>query len=224
MKILIIEDEQEIVDFLRAGLEAERFAVDFETDGEAGIYAAKTNSYDLIIADNMLPKGSGIEVCRTLRSSGINVPIIMLSVISDSVTKTDLLNAGADDYMTKPFSFDELLARLRALLRRPLDIQSETLKIDDLTLNTARHTVSRGGDRLRLTPKEFSLLEYLLRNRGNVLSRSMILEHVWDMNADPFSNTIEAHIRSLRKKVDTEGRRKLIHTVHGLGYKVDTAL
>jgi two-component system OmpR family response regulator len=170
----------------------------------------------------MLPKGSGIEVCRELRRSGIYAPILMLSVLSEAQTKAELLNAGADDYMTKPFSFDELQARVRALLRRTPEIKSETYEIDDLKMDSAKHLVMRGDVKIRLTPKEFSLLEYLLQNRGNVVSRGMLLEHVWDMNADPFTNTIESHIMSLRRKIDIKGKNILIHTVHGLGYKIDT--
>jgi len=222
MRILIIEDEKEIVEVLKKSLVAQRFAVDHAGDGETGLFMAKTNQYDLILLDNMLPKGSGLEVCKKLRKDGSTVPIIMLSVIDDVDKKASLLNAGADDYMTKPFSFDELLARVRAVLRRPKHIMGEVMTIDDLTLDCAKHSVTRGGDRIHLSPKEFSLLEYLLKNCGNVVSRRMILEHVWDMDADPFSNTIESHILSLRRKVDVPGKKKLIHTIHGLGYKIDT--
>jgi len=222
MRILIIEDEKEIADHLQASLSAQRYAVDCAGDGEQGLYLAKVNHYDLFIVDNMLPKGSGIEVCRELRRSGIYAPILMLSVLSEAQTKAELLNAGADDYMTKPFSFDELQARVRALLRRTPEIKSETYEIDDLKMDSAKHLVMRGDVKIRLTPKEFSLLEYLLQNRGNVVSRGMLLEHVWDMNADPFTNTIESHIMSLRRKIDIKGKNILIHTVHGLGYKIDT--
>ena len=222
MRILLIEDEPRIVDFLKPCLEAERFTVDCAADGELGLFLAKTNNYDLLIVDNMLPKKTGYEVCTELRLAGKTMPIIVLSVIAETGKKAGLLNAGADDYLTKPFSFEELLARIRALLRRPKEMKSETLRVDDLTLDAARHAVTRGGRRIHLTPKEFSLLEYLLRNRGNVASRGMILEHVWDMNADPFSNTVEAHILSLRRKLDADDGKKLIYTVHGLGYKIDT--
>ncbi|MFH1047105.1 MAG: response regulator transcription factor [Patescibacteria group bacterium] len=222
MRILIIEDEQEIINFLKSCLTAQRYSVDCATDGEKGLYMAKTNQYDVLIVDNMLPKGSGLEVCTELRRSGLNTPIIVLSVVNDSKTKTSLLNAGADDYMTKPFSLDELLARIRAVLRRPKNISGEVMSFDDLRLDSAKHTVQRAKKKIHLTPKEFTLLEYLMQNRSNVVSRGMILEHVWDMDADPFSNTIEAHVMSLRRKIDIEGHHKLIQTVHGLGYKIDT--
>jgi len=222
MRILVIEDEQEIIDFLKPSLENAGFVVDAAMDGEQGAFLAKTNSYDLMIVDLMLPKKDGKEVCNEIREKGITTPILILSVIAETKNKTDLLNVGADDYLTKPFAFEELLARVRALLRRPRNMQEDIIEIDDLALDTVRHSVARGGKRIRLTPKEFTLLEYLLRNRGAVVSRSMILEHVWDMNADPFSNTIEAHILSLRKKIDVKGKTKLIHTVHGLGYRIDT--
>lgn len=222
MKILLIEDEKEIVDFLKPSLEAAGFVVDVAMDGERGAFLGKVSKFDLIIIDLMLPKKRGDEVCRELRERDVTAPILVLSVIAETKNKTELLNAGADDYLTKPFSFEELLARVRALLRRPRDMQGEVIRIDDLELDSVRHVVTRAGKRIHLTPKEFRLLEYLLRNKGAVLSRGMILEHVWDMNADPFSNTIEAHILSLRKKIDTNRKKKLIHTVHGMGYRIDT--
>lgn len=222
MKILLIEDEKEIVDFLKPSLESEGFVVDIAGDGEQGAFMGKINQYDLVIIDIMLPKKNGDEVCRELRERGQTMPILILSVIAETKNKAELLNAGADDYLTKPFSFEELLARVRALLRRPRDIQEEVFSIADLELDSVRHTVKRAGKRVHLTPKEFRLLEYLLQNMGAVVSRGMILEHVWDMNADPFSNTIEAHILSLRKKIDAKRRKKLIHTVHGMGYRIDT--
>lgn len=221
MRILIIEDEKEIINFLKLALKAECFAVDTAEDGERGSFLARTNDYDLIILDNVLPKKIGIEVCKEIRARGKTMPIIVLSVKSEATTKVDLLNAGADDYLIKPFSLDELLARIRALLRRPKNIESEILKLDDLTLDTKKHLVKRGQKEIYLTRKEFTLLEYFMKNLGIVLSRGMMMEHVWDMNADPFSNTIESHILSLRRKVDLKGKKKLIHTVPGRGYKID---
>lgn len=218
MRILLIEDEKHITEFLKPALEAERFEVDWAQEGEKGLFLGTTNQYDLVIVDNMLPKMTGVEICKALRQGGKTMPILILSVLADASKKAELLNGGADDYLTKPFAFEELLARVRALLRRPQPFLGDTLQVGDLVLDTVKHTITRSGRSIHLTPKEFSLLEYLIRNRGAVVSRGMILEHVWDMNADPFSNTVEAHILSLRKKIDAP---KLIQTVHGLGYKIE---
>lgn len=221
MKVLIVEDEKEIVKFLEAGLKAECFSVDVAEDGERGSYLARINDYDLVILDNILPKRIGLEICKDIRLAGKTMPIITLSIKSDTATKVELLNAGADDYLIKPFSLGELLARMRALLRRPKQIQGEALSVDDLALNTRTFKVSRGKKEIYLTRKEFMLLEYFLRNQGIVLSRGMILEHVWNMDTDPFSNTIEAHVLSLRKKIDIAGKRKLIQTISGRGYTIN---
>jgi two-component system copper resistance phosphate regulon response regulator CusR len=194
--------------------------VDLAEDGEKGSYLAKTNDYDMIILDNMLPKKNGAEVCQEIRATGKNTPIIMLSARGEMGIKVELLNKGADDYMTKPFSLEELLARIRALLRRPHYVSSEVLTIDDLVMDTKRHTVKRGEKEIYLTRKEFMLLEYLLKHRDSVVSRGMIMEHVWDMNADPFSNTIESHILNVRKKISAKGKKNLIHTLPGVGYKL----
>lgn len=220
MRILIIEDDKGISDFLKVSLENECFVVDTAEDGEKGSFLALTNDYDLIILDYILPKEDGHQVCEKIRKKGRTVPILILSVKSEVVTKVDILNIGADDYLTKPFSFEELLARIKALLRRPKQIESEVLKIDDLILDTKKHLVKRGKKEIYLTRKQFMLLEYLMKNQGMVLSRGMIMEHVWDMNTDPFSNTIEAHIRILRRKIDLPKRKKLIHTIPGIGYKI----
>lgn len=222
MRILVVEDEKAIVSLIKKGLESECFVVDVAWDGEQGSSLARVNGYDAIILDYNLPKKNGREVCEEIRRSGKNTPIMMLTVRTETSDKVDLLELGADDYMTKPFSLEELIARVRVLLRRPTEIKDDILKIDDLILDARKHTVQRGGKDIYLTRKEHMLLEYLMRNQGAVLSRAMILEHVWDMNADPFSNTIESHIRSLRKKVDTK-TNKLIRTIPGRGYKVDLA-
>ncbi|MCK4540466.1 response regulator transcription factor [Candidatus Parcubacteria bacterium] len=221
MRALIVEDEKDICSFLKKSLESECYVVDTALDGEKGLKLIQTNSYDIVVLDNNMPKKTGLEVCQELRAEGNNVPILMLSVQSETTTKVDLLNAGADDYLTKPFSIDELNARIKALLRRPKEMESENLQIDDLFLDLSRHIVKRGEKEIYLTKKEFILLKYLLKNKGIVLSRSMIMEHVWDMSIDPFSNTIESHIMSLRKKLDLPKRKKLIHTVSGRGYKID---
>jgi len=219
MRILIIEDEQEIRTFIKQSLESECFVVDAAQNGEEGSWLARTNEYDAIVLDNMLPGKSGKEVCMDIRRAGKTAPIIILSVKTGIDTKVAMLNIGADDYLTKPFSLDELLARIRALLRRPKEIKEAVLALGDLVLDTNQHTACRGAEDVYLTRKEFMLLEYLLRNQDAVVSRGMIMEHVWDMNADPFSNTIESHIRSLRKKIDFKAK-KLIHTVPGRGYKI----
>jgi DNA-binding response OmpR family regulator len=220
MKILIVEDEIRLSDVLKKNLETEYFIVDVANDGEIGAKMALEHDYDLIVFDQMLPKKTGMEVCKIVRQAGKTLPIIILSVKSETTTKVELLNAGADDYLIKPFSFEELIARIRALMRRPKAIQEEIYSVDDLILDTKRQSVKRGDKDIYLTRKEFMLLEYLLKNRDIVLSRAMIMEHVWDMYADPFSNTIESHILSLRKKIDLPNKQKLIQTVPGRGYKL----
>ena len=220
MRILIVEDRREISAFLLKALTQNSFSVDLAEDGERGSYLARTNEYDLVILDNILSKKTGLQVCREIRASGKTVPILVMSVKPEPSTKVELLDAGADDYISKPFSLDELLAMIRALLRRPRQLSGEILIFNDLTLDTKAHIVRRANKEIHLTPKEFMLLEYLLRNKGAVLSRSMILEHVWNMDTDPFSNTIESHILSLRNKLDGHGKKKLIQTVPGVGYKI----
>ena len=220
MRILIVEDRREISAFLLKALTQNFFSVDLAEDGERGSYLARTNEYDLVILDNILSKKTGLQVCQEIRASGKTVPILVMSVKPEPSTKVELLDAGADDYISKPFSLDELLAMIRALLRRPRQLSGEILIFNDLTLDTKAHIVRRANKEIHLTPKEFMLLEYLLRNKGAVLSRSMILEHVWNMDTDPFSNTIESHILSLRRKIDPDGKRKIIQTVPGVGYKI----
>jgi two-component system, OmpR family, response regulator len=221
MRILVVEDDLKINDFLKMSLEAEYFAVDTAHEGDEGFYLGRTNEYDLIILDSMLPGKHGLEICKDLRELGITTPIIGLSVRSETVNKVGFLNAGADDYLTKPFSFEELMARIRALLRRPHGIHTDIIEIGTLELDTKKHIVKKNGKEVYLTRKEFLLLEYLMKNPGTALSRGMILEHVWDMNADPFSNTIETHIMTLRRKIDYEVSSRLIRTVPGVGYKID---
>lgn len=222
MKLLIVEDEVSIINFLKPSLESEFFNIDTANDGEEGLAMALNNSYDLIILDIMLPKMNGDEICQAIRAVKNDVPIIMLSAIDEAKKKVALFNCGADDYVTKPFSFEELLARIKALLRRPKKIQSDILQIDDLYLDRNAKTVLKGNKQINLTRKEFLLLEYLMENQGIVLSRGMIMEKVWDMNADPFSNTIESHIVSLRKKINPSRHKKsdLIQTISGRGYVI----
>jgi len=222
MRILIIEDDKETNEFLRLSLEDEYFIVDTTQDGEQGAFLACTNDYDLIILDYELPKKNGYQICQEIRQGGKSVPIIMISVQSGTETKINTLNIGADDYVTKPYSFQELLARIKALLRRPHKLENNILTIDNLTLDTQRCLVKRGPEKIYLKRKEFILLEYLMKNPRVVLSRGMIMEHVWDNDADPFSNTIETHILNIRRKIDTPNQNKLIHTVQGRGYKLDT--
>lgn len=221
MRILLIEDDLKIQAFVKESLEAEMFAVDAVSEGEAGSYLARTNEYDVIILDLMLPDKDGLTVCEEIRSEGKDVPIIILSAVTDSTQKTNLLNTGADDYLAKPFAINELLARIRAVLRRPQAMQNEVLTIKDISLDTNKNVVLRKGKEIKLSRKEFMLLRYLMQNEGIVLTRGMMLEHVWDMSVDIFSNTIEAHILSLRKKLrDTDKSSQLIQTVPGRGYKI----
>ncbi len=222
MRILLVEDDLNISQVLKMQLEAECFAVDVAGDGEQGSNMARTNVYDAVILDWVLPNKLGPEVCAEIRASGKTMPIIFLTVSSEVANKVQALELGADDYLTKPFSFQELLARLRAVLRRPSQTVSEILMVDDLTMNIGKQTVHRQQDEIKLTRKEFMLLEYLLRNKGSVVSRSELLEHVWDSSVDIFSNTIESHIVSLRKKLNGSRRKQLIHTISGRGYKIDS--
>ncbi len=220
MRILVVEDDKEILNFLKSALKGENFAVDCAEDGERGLFLALTNEYDVILLDNMLPKKTGIEICSEIRKEGGSTPIIILSVKSEAIVKADLLNAGADDYVTKPFSFEELLARIKAVSRRPSLIKNDILTAGDLVLDQAAQTVKVGFRDVYLTRKEFSLLEFFLKNRGKVLSRGIIMEHVWDIGVDPFSNTIESHILNLRKKLAKNGIDNLICTVPARGYKI----
>ncbi len=219
MKLLIIEDDSSIRNVLRMSFEASCFAVDTAEDGDVGSYLARTNEYDIIILDNVLPKKMGKKVCQEIRESGKATPIILLSMKSDVLEKISILDAGADDYVTKPFSFEELLARIRALTRRPKSLVEKILKIKDIELNTDRHIVLKDGNEIELTKKEFTLLEYLLQNKEKVVSRGQIMEHVWDINADPFSNTIESHVVNLRKKIG-DHRKNIIKNIPGRGYKI----
>lgn len=218
MKILIVEDEQRVVQFIQKGLKEEGHAVDVATDGEEGGFLAEVNDYDLIILDLMLPKKSGIAVCREIRERGVNTPVLMLTARDSVEDKVRGLDAGADDYLTKPFAFEELLARVRALLRRRSETKTPILKIADLELDPMSRRVTRGGQPIRLTTKEYALLEYMMRNPDKVLSRTLIGEHVWDMNFDPESNVIDVYVSHLRAKVDKGFDLQLIHTLRGQGY------
>lgn len=220
--MLVVEDDPEIASFLKRSFESESFAVDVAMDGERGSYSARTNGYDIVILDNMLPKKQGLEVCRDIRGNGQTMPIIILSVRSEIPEKITLLKAGVDDYMTKPYSFDELLARVRAHLRRSRTIEPTDIHIDDLYINIAKQEVIRGAKSIYLTRKEFALLELLAKNAGKVVSRGTIMEHVWDMEANPLSRTIDMHILNIRKKIELPRKRRLIHNIPGRGYKLST--
>lgn len=220
MKILLIEDDTNIIRALVPALKEVGYITTAIVDGEAGFFAAQTGGYDLIVLDYNLPGMNGREIIKKLRKNGSTIPIIMLTVNSELTEKIDILDVGADDYLTKPFSFSELLARIKAVLRRPENWEADTLRVGRLELNPGKFSVINNGRRVALSSKEFALLEYLLRHKGFILSRQNIMEHVWDENADPFSNTIEVHIRNLRRKLETDGQR-LIFTVSNRGYKID---
>ena len=218
MRILIVEDEKRIADFIARGLKEEHYAVDVAYDGEEGLYLADINPYDLMIFDIMLPKHDGIAMCRQLRAKKINTPILMLTARAAVKDKVSGLNSGADDYLTKPFSFEELLARVKVLLRRQNNEKTSVLKVADLELNQLNHEAQRAGKKIILTSKEYGLLEYLMVNEGQIISRWMISEHVWNEKFDSMTNVIDVHIRNLRTKIDNGFKKKLIHTIRGSGY------
>ncbi len=225
MKLLVIEDEKRIADSIKNGLEQERFAVDVAYDGQSGYDLAVTEEYDAIILDRMLPEKDGMEICSDLRQHEKNTPILMLTAKDQLDDKVEGLNCGADDYLTKPFSFEELVARIRALTRRPQHILGPVLRIEDVFLDTVTQEVKRGDTKIPLSSREFSLLEYLLRNTNRVLSKEQIIGNVWDFEADILPNTVEVTIRNLRNKLEKPfpNRREIIETVRGFGYKVTGA-
>ena len=222
MRILVVEDEHRIAQALKEGLTQEGYAVDVAYDGETGYHTATADEYDLIIMDVMMPGMSGIEVSQRLREEGKHVPILMLTAKSQSKDIVTGLDAGADDYLAKPFSFDVLLARVRALLRRPTDTIDNVLTVDTLVLDLNRHIATREGKELHLSSKEFSILEYLLRNKGRILSKNNIITHVWDFDADVLPNNVEVFVAYLRAKIDKPfpKLRPLIQTVRGFGYVI----
>ncbi len=218
MRILLIEDDRKISAALSKGLKSESYAVDLAYDGIAGQQLAEINSYDIIILDIMLPKQDGWQTCANLRKGNIRTPILMLTALDDVTDKIKGLDSGADDYLAKPFHFGELLARMRALLRRGNEIKSAVLEKFGLSLDLNTHTASREGKEIQLSAKEFALLELFMMNPNKILSRETISEHLWDMNFDPRSNVIEAFVKFLRQKVDKDFNKQLIQTVRGAGY------
>lgn len=221
MRILVVEDDKKVAAFLQKGLREEQYAVDVCRNGEDAGYEAQTHPYDVIILDIMLPGKDGFTICKELRENDVLTPILMLTAKDSLEDKVIGLSEGADDYLTKPFSFEELLARIRALLRRSQDYKTGLLKAADLELDPLRHTVQRAGKPITLSGKEYALLEYLLRNKGIIVSQSKIIDHVWDRNYDGTSNLINVYINHLREKIDKDAKVKLIKTVRGQGYKID---
>lgn len=220
MRILVIEDEHRLSNVIKKGLLEDGFAVDQAFDGEEGQMLAEDEEYDLIVLDLMLPKIDGIEVCKNLRKAEVRTPILILTAKSTTEDKVNGLDSGADDYLTKPFSFVEFRSRVHALIRRNHQENSPILKIEDLEVDPLKHFVKRGEKKIKLTPKEFAVLELLLRHRGEVVSRTMIVEHVWDYNFDGMSNVVDVFVATLRKKIDSGSKVKLIQTVHGVGYRI----
>ncbi len=218
MRVLLVEDDETVASFVRRGLVQEGFCVDVARDGRDAYHQALHEPYDVIVLDILIPFMDGFEVLAQIRKQGCRVPVLILSAKDGVEERVRGLNAGADDYLVKPFSFAELTARIRALLRRHSDLGQSVVGVGDLEMDLAARKVTRHGKRISLTPKEFSLLEYLARNRGNVLTRTMIAEHVWDQHFDSFSNVVDVYIRYLRAKVDDPSRTKLIHTIRGVGY------
>ena len=223
MRVLVIEDETKVGCLIKRALEEESYAVDLCEDGAKGLEMALVTDYDLLVVDLMLPSMSGMEILKTIRRERIQTPVLILTAQSQVDQRVKGLDAGADDYLTKPFAIDELLARVRALLRRGTPESPGILQVDDLILNPATRDVTRGGQRIDLTLKEYALLEYLMRHTGRVLTRPMISEHVWNQDFDTFTNVIDVYVNYLRNKIDRGRAKKLIHTVRGSGYmlKVD---
>jgi len=220
MRLLIVEDEQDAASMLAKGLREASFAVDLAYDGESALEKAHLNAYDAVILDLMLPGKDGMDVCREIRASGLPVPILMVTAQDAIQQRIAGLDCGADDYLTKPFDFGELTARIRALLRRAPSVQKGELQLADLVIDTRTRIAKRAGKALDLTSKEYALLEYLARRVGDVVGRAEISEHVWDESYDPFSNLIEVYIQRLRRKVDPPGLKRLIHTRRGEGYQL----
>ncbi len=218
MRILVVEDEKRLASFIKKGFEEQSYAVDVAVDGIEAEFLANTNDYDLILLDILLPKQDGWQTCENLRNDGIDIPIIMLTALGEVSSRIRGLDNGADDYITKPFEFDELLARVRAHLRRSHNSLNLIMEVSNLKLDTRTRKVERGGEEVQLTNKEFALLEYLILNKNKIVTRTMITEHVWDIHFDAGSNVIDVIVNYLRKKIELPGQHKLIHTIRGAGY------
>lgn len=218
MKILIVEDEEKISNFIKKGLKEEGYISDIAVDGEEANQLICSNNYDLIILDLMLPKIDGITLCSEIRSKGINIPILILSAKDTVKDKVNGLDSGADDYLTKPFSFEELVARIKALLRGKANKEVTKLKLENLEIDLLNHTVKRNNKEIVLSPKEYMLLEYLMKNAGNVVTRAMILENIWGLDFEPLTNIVDVYINYLRNKIDKDFDKKLLHTIRGKGY------
>lgn len=222
MRILIVEDELRLAEVVKKGLAEDGFAVDLALDGEEGQYLAESEAYDLILLDVMLPKVDGITLCKNIRQKNIKTPVLMLTAKSTLEDKVAGLDSGADDYLAKPFAFLELRSRIHALIRRSNGQVSSILKFGNLEVDPLKHTCVRNNKNISLTPKEFAILEFLLRHQNEVVTRTMITEHVWDYNFDGMSNIVDVFVVALRKKIDTGFKTKLIHTIHGVGYKISS--
>jgi two-component system copper resistance phosphate regulon response regulator CusR len=220
MKILVVEDDRTVGQYVKRGLEEQRYHADLVDDGMEGLRLASGGRYDLIVLDLRLPEMNGLEVLRTLRDRGNTTPVLVLTAQDAVDFKVQALRSGADDYVTKPFAFEELLARVEALGRRPKEIRAPLLRVGDLELDMATREVKRGGELIDLTPKEYTVLEYLMRHAGKVMSRTLITEYAWDYHFDPGTNIVDVVINRLRKKVDSGHVQKLVHTVRGVGYVV----
>jgi len=218
MRILVVEDEKKVASFIKRGLEEESFSVDMAYDGEEGLSMAESNPYDLILMDLMLPKMDGLAVIKELRNKGNKAPVLCLTAKDTVEDIVSGLDSGSDDYLTKPFAFAELVARVRALLRRGVQDRGAEIRYADLRLDPVAHKVWRSNKEIELTAKEYALLEYFMRNPNQILTRTMIAEHVWDYTFDSFTNIIDVYVNYLRKKVDRDYDKKLIHTVRGIGY------
>jgi heavy metal response regulator len=221
MRILLVEDERKVADFVKKGLCEEGYAVDAAADGKEGLFMAEESVYDLIILDILLPGFDGFQTCRRLREKGVSTPIIMLTAVDSTEDKVKGLDAGADDYLTKPFSFEELLARIRALLRRGKSEAQSKLEVADLVMDPTTRRVTRNEKEIKLSNKEYAILEYFMRNPSRVLTRTLLCQHVWNYDFDSYTNVVDVYVNYLRNKIDRDFKPKLIHTVRGVGYVME---